>query len=245
MDGSSGYSSGPCSPRARVSRSSRRRAIRSRWRGSGSALACSRHPRLRPTGRPPHPPHTLRHYGAKHGSLTTPVAKCGAIARGSNRMLLSPPAAFREERNVREDGRSGSACAGGKARTLRTPASRRHRPLSARSRTPRDLASSARQAGPSVGLASLAQVELETGAGLPEFVEFVKEEFDAFLECGIPSFRWGRLWPTASCACVAPSAPMREPLKIVVKAYTAAACYKGFHYPGRFWSSIRDLDRPF
>jgi hypothetical protein len=28
----------------------------------------------------------------------------------------------------------------------------------------------------------LAQVELETGAGLPEFV---KEEFDAFLECGI------------------------------------------------------------
>jgi hypothetical protein len=28
----------------------------------------------------------------------------------------------------------------------------------------------------------LAQVELETGAGLPEFVE---EEFDAFLECGI------------------------------------------------------------
>jgi hypothetical protein len=37
-----------------------------------------------------------------------------------------------------------------------------------------------------VGLASLAQVELETGAELPEFV---KEEFDAFLECGIPSFR--------------------------------------------------------
>jgi energy-coupling factor transporter ATP-binding protein EcfA2 len=31
----------------------------------------------------------------------------------------------------------------------------------------------------------LAQVELETGAGLPEFVE---EEFDAFLECGI--LRW-------------------------------------------------------
>jgi len=28
----------------------------------------------------------------------------------------------------------------------------------------------------------LAQVELETGAGLPEFV---KAEFDAFLECGI------------------------------------------------------------
>jgi hypothetical protein len=58
-----------------------------------------------------------------------------------------------------------------------------------------------------VGLASLAQVELETGAGLPELV---KEEFDALLECGIPSFRWGRLWPTASCACVAPSAPMRS-----------------------------------
>ncbi len=28
----------------------------------------------------------------------------------------------------------------------------------------------------------LAQVELETGAGLPEFVQ---EEFEAFLECGI------------------------------------------------------------
>jgi hypothetical protein len=28
----------------------------------------------------------------------------------------------------------------------------------------------------------LAQVELETGAGLPEFL---KEEFDAFLDCGI------------------------------------------------------------
>ncbi len=28
----------------------------------------------------------------------------------------------------------------------------------------------------------LAQVELETGAGLPDFV---KDEFDAFLECGI------------------------------------------------------------
>jgi hypothetical protein len=29
----------------------------------------------------------------------------------------------------------------------------------------------------------LAQVEAETGASLPEFI---KEEFDAFLECGIP-----------------------------------------------------------
>ena len=28
----------------------------------------------------------------------------------------------------------------------------------------------------------LAQVELETGAGLPDFV---KEEFEAFLECGV------------------------------------------------------------
>ncbi len=28
----------------------------------------------------------------------------------------------------------------------------------------------------------LAQVELETGAGLPDFVQ---EEFDAFLQCGI------------------------------------------------------------
>ena len=36
----------------------------------------------------------------------------------------------------------------------------------------------------------LAQVKLETGAGLPAFV---KAEFEAFLDCGIPSFRWGRL----------------------------------------------------
>jgi hypothetical protein len=53
----------------------------------------------------------------------------------------------------------------------------------------------------------LAQVERETGAGLPDFVQ---EEFDAFLECGIPSFRWGRLWPTAFCACVAQTAPMKS-----------------------------------
>ena len=33
----------------------------------------------------------------------------------------------------------------------------------------------------------VAQVELETGAGLPEFVE---EEFDAFLECGILAHGW-------------------------------------------------------
>jgi len=39
----------------------------------------------------------------------------------------------------------------------------------------------------------LAQVERETGSGLPEFV---KGEFEAFLQCGIPSFRWGRLWLT-------------------------------------------------
>ncbi len=38
----------------------------------------------------------------------------------------------------------------------------------------------------------LAQVEAETGAGLPEFV---KEEFDAFLECGILAHGFLRLRP--------------------------------------------------
>ncbi len=42
----------------------------------------------------------------------------------------------------------------------------------------------------------LAQVELETGAGLPEFV---KEEFDAFLECGILAHGFLRL-RCAECA---------------------------------------------
>jgi len=42
----------------------------------------------------------------------------------------------------------------------------------------------------------LAQVELETGAGLPEFV---KEEFDAFLECGILAHGFLRL-RCADCA---------------------------------------------
>ena len=48
----------------------------------------------------------------------------------------------------------------------------------------------------------LAQVELETGAGLPEFV---KEEFDDFLECGILAHGFLRLrcadctiWPDES-----------------------------------------------
>ena len=34
----------------------------------------------------------------------------------------------------------------------------------------------------------LAQVELKTGAGLPESV---KEELDAFLDCGILAHGWG------------------------------------------------------
>ena len=42
----------------------------------------------------------------------------------------------------------------------------------------------------------MAQVELETGAGLPDFV---KEEFDAFLECGILSHGFLRL-RCADCA---------------------------------------------
>ena len=76
-----------------------------------------------------------------------------------------PPS--REERHLRDDRPSGSACAGGEARPLRAAASRRDQPLPAGTRTPRDLASSTRQAGPSLGLASLAQVELETGADYP------------------------------------------------------------------------------
>jgi hypothetical protein len=47
-----------------------------------------------------------------------------------------------------------------------------------------------------VGLASLAQVELETGSGLPEFVE---EEFDAFLACGVLAHGFLRL-RCADCA---------------------------------------------
>jgi hypothetical protein len=42
----------------------------------------------------------------------------------------------------------------------------------------------------------LAQVELETGAGLPDFV---REEFDAFLECGILAYGFLRL-RCADCA---------------------------------------------
>ena len=42
----------------------------------------------------------------------------------------------------------------------------------------------------------LAQVELETGSGLPEFV---KEEFDAFLDCGILARGFLRL-RCADCA---------------------------------------------
>jgi hypothetical protein len=42
----------------------------------------------------------------------------------------------------------------------------------------------------------LAQVELETGAGLPEFL---KEEFDAFLDCGILARGFLRL-RCADCA---------------------------------------------
>jgi hypothetical protein len=46
----------------------------------------------------------------------------------------------------------------------------------------------------------LAQVETETGTRLPDFV---KDEFDAFLECGILAHGLSR-------ACAAPSARMRS-----------------------------------
>jgi hypothetical protein len=137
--------------------------------------------------------------------------QCRAVARSGNPMLLSMPVTFTKSNTIKDDGRSGSAGASGKARhrdapclaprgwkarPLRAAASRTHCPLPPRTRTPRDLASSARQAGPSLGLASLAQVELETGSGLPEFV---KEEFDAFLDCGILARGFLRL-RCADCA---------------------------------------------
>jgi hypothetical protein len=54
----------------------------------------------------------------------------------------------------------------------------------------------------------LAQVWAETGASLPDFVE---DEFDAFLECGIPRLGGGGAnQPKAFCACAAPSARMRS-----------------------------------
>ena len=49
----------------------------------------------------------------------------GAVVRQRNLMLRSIPAAFKEEQPLRDDGQSGSACAGGKARPLRAVPSRR------------------------------------------------------------------------------------------------------------------------
>ena len=60
------------------------------------------------------------------------------------------------ERQPKAGGARRVACLaprGWKAHPLRAAASRRHRPLSAGTRTPRNFASSARQAGPSLGLA--------------------------------------------------------------------------------------------
>src|SRR6185436_8236169 len=55
----------------------------------------------------------------------------------------------------------------------------------------------------------LAQVEAETGASLPDFV---KDEFDAFLECGILAHRFVRL----RCARVGPGTHiMMSPLELM------------------------------
>ena len=52
----------------------------------------------------------------------------------------------------------------------------------------------------------LAQVQTETGASLPDFV---KDEFDAFLECGIPIY--ARALDGRLCS------PQRRPKRFVVK----------------------------
>jgi hypothetical protein len=65
------------------------------------------------------------------------------------------PVTFRKSNTIKDDGHSGSPRASGRAHPLR--AAGKHLET------------------------FLAQVEFETGAGLPEFVQ---EELDAFLECG-------------------------------------------------------------
>jgi hypothetical protein len=117
-----------------------------RGEGVRLALACPRHPRLRPIGRPPHPPHTLRHYGAKHGKsgCTNGHVQCHCQRRQPN-ATVNTDSSSRKSDTLRDNGRNGSARASGKARTPRTSAFRRHRPLSADSRTPRDLRVPVRQ----------------------------------------------------------------------------------------------------
>ena len=63
----------------------------------------------------------------------------------------------------------------------------------------------------------LAQVEAQTGPGLPAFV---KDEFEAFLQCGIPRLRGGRslLAQGLSSGCAVPSAPMRSWLRFPASA---------------------------
>ena len=99
-------------------------------------------------------------------------------------MLLSMPVTFRKS-NTKEGGRSGSAGATGQARHAGPAFPRNQRPENGRRvhyerRRPEDTA--LYQLVQEHLETFLAQVELETGAGLPEFV---KKEFDAFLDCGI------------------------------------------------------------
>ncbi len=54
----------------------------------------------------------------------------------------------------------------------------------------------------------LAQAQAQSGTALPQFV---KDELDGFLQCGVPRLRGGgAYWPTGFCGCAAPSVPMRS-----------------------------------
>ena len=75
----------------------------------------------------------------------------------------------------------------------------------------------------------LAQVETETGASLPDFV---KDEFDAFLECGI-------LAHGLSSACAAPSARMRSwwPSPASGAGFAPSVGRGGWRRPPPTWST--------
>jgi hypothetical protein len=128
-----------------------------------------------------------RTMGLSMGSLAAPTATGSAIARGGNRMLLSIPTPFQEERHLRDDGRSGSAGASGNQAQGRCllGAPRMEGASTTNVGVPKTSSSiswfknTSRPPGPS---------RAGDRAGLPEFVE---EEFDAFLECGILAHGWG------------------------------------------------------
>ncbi len=102
------------------------------------------------------------------------------------------PVTFTKSNTIKDDGRSGSAGASGKA-SHRDGACWAPRGWKAR-RRPEDTA--LYQLVQEHLETFLAQVERETGSGLPEFV---KDEFNAFLECGILAHSFLRL-RCADCA---------------------------------------------